>query len=132
MQSQKFELHSGRHDHVPSGCVIAATSYVHETVSLPPYCVIGDHCYVGPHAILRPGAYLRDHSLVNARAVIGNSCEIKNSIVFEDVQIPHFNYVGDAVIGRGAHLGAGAILSNYRLDGKLITIRGYGEMVLNY
>ena len=87
---------------------------------------------MGPHVTLRPGAYLRENSLINARAIIGNSCEIKNSIVFEGAQIPHFNYVGDSVIGCEAHLGAGVILSNYRLDRKLIIIKGYGETALNY
>jgi bifunctional N-acetylglucosamine-1-phosphate-uridyltransferase/glucosamine-1-phosphate-acetyltransferase GlmU-like protein len=61
--------------------------------------------------------------------VLGNSCELKNSIVFDDAQIPHFNYVGDSILGHKAHLGAGAILSNVRLDRGEITVSTDGGII---
>ena len=72
---------------------------------------------------LRPGAYLRGGVLVGKNAVIGNSCEIKNALLFDGAQVPHFNYVGDSVLGYYAHLGAGAATSNFKSDGSCVTIR---------
>ena len=71
---------------------------------------------------LRPGAYLRGGVIIGKNAVIGNSCEIKNALLFDGAQVPHFNYVGDSVLGHYAHLGAGAVTSNFKSDGSCITI----------
>ena len=76
---------------------------------------------VGPSIIdggaeIRPGAFIRGNAIIGKGAVIGNSTEIKNSIIFDKAQLPHYNYLGDSIIGYKAHLGAGAIASNLRLD----------------
>ncbi len=87
---------------------------------------------IGPAVIgrgteIRPGAYIRGAVIIGDGAVIGNSTEIKNAIIFDGVQLPHYNYVGDSIIGYKAHLGAGAIISNFRLDRKNIKIKDSGE-----
>src|SRR5690606_4396624 len=70
-----------------------------------------------------PGAYVRGNVIVGARAVLGNSCEFKNCLLMDGVQVPHFSYVGDSILGNRAHLGAGVVLSNLRLDQQPITMR---------
>ncbi len=71
---------------------------------------------IGHRTEVRPGAYIRGNALIGDGCVIGNSTEIKNSILFDGVQVPHYNYVGDSILGYLAHMGAGAILSNVRAD----------------
>jgi NDP-sugar pyrophosphorylase family protein len=71
---------------------------------------IGENCYIGP------GCYIRENTILDNGVIVGNSCELKNCVVFDKAEIPHWNYVGDSVLGYKAHLGAGVILSNYRLD----------------
>ena len=78
---------------------------------------------IGHKTEVRPGAYIRGSVIIGDGAVIGNSTEIKNSIIFDGVQLPHYNYVGDSIIGYRAHLGAGAIISNFRLDHQNISIK---------
>ncbi len=84
-------------------------------------------CIKGPAVIcagaeIRHGAYIRGNALIGANAVVGNSTEIKNAILFDNVQVPHYNYVGDSILGYKAHMGAGALASNVRSDKKNITI----------
>lgn len=71
---------------------------------------------IGRRAEIRPGAFIRGRVIVGDGAVIGNSTEVKNSIIFDEANLPHYNYVGDSIVGYRAHLGAGAIASNLRLD----------------
>jgi len=78
---------------------------------------------IGRKTEVRPGAYIRGAVIIGDGAVIGNSTEIKNAIVFDGVQLPHYNYVGDSILGYRAHLGAGAVISNVRLDRKNITVK---------
>ncbi len=78
---------------------------------------------LGPGTELRPGAYIRENVVVGARCVVGNSTELKNCILFDEAQAPHFNYVGDSILGRGAHLGAGSILSNLKSDKREVVVR---------
>ena len=77
---------------------------------------IGENCYI------RSGCYVRENVVVGNGVVMGNSCEFKNSIIFDEVQVPHFNYVGDSILGFKAHLGAGVILSNVKLDRSEIAV----------
>jgi NDP-sugar pyrophosphorylase family protein len=72
--------------------------------------------WIGEGCELRKGCYIRENVIIGNGVVIGNSSEIKNALIFDEAQIPHFNYVGDSILGFRAHLGAGAILSNVRLD----------------
>lgn len=78
--------------------------------------------WIGAGCELRKGCYIRENVIIGDRVVIGNSCELKNSLVFNEAQIPHFNYVGDSLLGFRAHLGAGVILSNVRLDRAEISV----------
>jgi UDP-N-acetylglucosamine diphosphorylase / glucose-1-phosphate thymidylyltransferase / UDP-N-acetylgalactosamine diphosphorylase / glucosamine-1-phosphate N-acetyltransferase / galactosamine-1-phosphate N-acetyltransferase len=77
---------------------------------------------IGPGCELRHGAFLRGNVLMGAGCVVGNSTELKNAILFDGVQVPHFNYAGDSILGHRSHLGAGAILSNVRLDGRTVRV----------
>jgi NDP-sugar pyrophosphorylase family protein len=78
---------------------------------------------IGSKTEVRPSSYIRGSAIIGEGAVIGNSTEIKNAIIFDGAQLPHYNYVGDSIIGYKAHLGAGAIISNFRLDHGQITIK---------
>ena len=78
--------------------------------------------WIGEGCEIRNGAYIRENVIIGSGCVIGNSCELKNCIIFDEAQIPHFNYVGDSILGYKAHLGAGAILSNVKLDHSEIII----------
>lgn len=82
---------------------------------------------IGHSAEIRPGAFIRGNVIVGDGAVIGNSTEVKNAIVFDGAQLPHYNYVGDSIIGYKGHLGAGAIASNLKLDKKEIVLKSEGE-----
>ena len=84
---------------------------------------------IGHKTEIRPGAYIRGSVIIGDGAVIGNSTEIKNAVIFDGAQLPHYNYVGDSVIGYKAHLGAGAIISNFRLDHGNISIKADGEKI---
>lgn len=84
---------------------------------------------IDEEAEIRHCAFLRGSVIVGKGAVVGNSCEVKNSILFNRVQIPHYNYVGDSVLGYGSHLGAGAITSNVKSDKSLVTIKTENEKI---
>lgn len=92
-------------------------------VRVSPTATIAGPCIVGAGSEIRSGAFLRGSTLIGRGCVIGNSTEVKNAILFDGVKAPHFNYIGDSILGFGAHLGAGAILSNRRCDGAPIVLR---------
>lgn len=97
--------------------------FVHRSARIAPTAVIIAPCVICANAEVRHGAYLRGGVLVGEDCVVGNSVELKNCILFDGVQVPHFNYVGDSVFGYKAHLGAGAIASNLRADRALVTVK---------
>ncbi|MDR1457962.1 MAG: UDP-N-acetylglucosamine diphosphorylase [Puniceicoccales bacterium] len=101
---------------------IGRNVYVHPSVRLPHFATLGNNVFIDEDTELRPGAYIRDNVIIGRGCVIGNSCELKNSVVMNYVQIPHFNYVGDSILGNHCHLGAGAVLANLRLDKKCISV----------
>lgn len=78
--------------------------------------VLKGPAWIGENCQIRSGCYVRENVVVGNGVVMGNSCEFKNSIIFDEAQVPHFNYVGDSILGYKAHLGAGVILSNVKLD----------------
>ena len=86
--------------------------------------VISGPCIIGANTEIRPGAFIRGSALVGENCVIGNSTELKNVILFDGVQVPHYNYVGDSILGYKAHLGAGAITSNVRGDKGQVCVDG--------
>lgn len=83
---------------------------------------------IGHGTEIRPGAFIRGSVITGSNCVIGNSSELKNCILLDKVQVPHYNYVGDSVLGNHAHMGAGSICSNLKSDGKNIVIHGDTEM----
>jgi NDP-sugar pyrophosphorylase family protein len=102
--------------------VIQGPAWIHPSVKfIGPATLIGP-VWIGPNTEVRPGAYVRGNVIVGAGAVLGNSCEFKNCLLMDKAQVPHFSYVGDSILGNGAHLGAGVICSNLRLDQKPITV----------
>lgn len=80
-------------------------------------------CIIDDNTIIKPGAYIRGNAIIGKNSVIGNSTEIKNAIIFDNCQLPHYNYVGDSILGYHVHLGAGVILSNLKNDGTNIDIK---------
>lgn len=108
---------------LPPGIDVSGSVFVHATVKLPSHATIIGPAWIGPETEIRPGAYIRGNVIVGANCVLGNSCEFKNCLLMDGVQVPHFSYVGDSILGNGAHLGAGAILSNLRLDQQPISVR---------
>ncbi len=84
--------------------------------------VLKGPAWIGENCQIRSGCYVRENVIVGDGAVLGNSCEFKNCILFDEVQVPHFNYVGDSILGYRAHLGAGVILSNVKLDHREIMV----------
>lgn len=84
---------------------------------------------IGPNTEVRPGAFIRGKVLVGADCVVGNSTELKNVILFDHVQVPHYNYVGDSILGYYSHMGAGAITSNVKQDKTLVCVRLGAESV---
>jgi len=95
---------------------------VGENVKIHPSAVIEAPAIIGANTEIRPGAFIRGNVITGKGCVIGNSTELKNSILLDGVQIPHYNYVGDSVLGNNAHMGAGAVCSNLKSDKKEITI----------
>jgi NDP-sugar pyrophosphorylase family protein len=90
--------------------------WIARSAEISPLVTIHGPAIIGEHAELRPGAFLRGNVLVGAGATVGNSTELKNCILFDGVEVPHFNYVGDSILGYKAHLGAGAVTSNVKSD----------------
>lgn len=95
-----------------------------------PTASITGPCIIGPDTEVRHCAFIRGAALVGAGAVVGNSTELKNCILFDGVQVPHYNYVGDSVLGYKSHLGAGAITSNVKSDKTEVVIRIGEERIL--
>lgn len=97
--------------------------WVHESACVSPTASLAAPCILGAGTQVRQGAFLRGGVLVGENCVVGNSTELKNCILFDGVQVPHFNYVGDSILGYCSHLGAGAITSNVRLDKRNVAVR---------
>jgi NDP-sugar pyrophosphorylase family protein len=101
---------------VPQGAFIGEDVFIDEGTTLEPGAVIRGPAWIGKNCIIRAGCYIRENVVVGNGCVLGNSCEFKNSVIFDNAEVPHYNYVGDSILGYKAHLGAGVILSNVRLD----------------
>ena len=97
--------------------------WISRSAKIAPTASISGPCIIGHEAEVRHCAFLRGSALVGAEAVVGNSTELKNCILFDGVQVPHYNYVGDSVLGYKSHLGAGAITSNVKSDKSEVVIR---------
>lgn len=108
---------------LPPGVQVEGAVWIDPSVKLPAYATIIGPAWIGSKTEIRPGAFIRGNVIVGAGCVLGNACEFKNCVLLDGVQVPHFSYVGDSILGNGAHLGAGVILSNLRLDQQPITVR---------
>ncbi|MBQ4244601.1 MAG: UDP-N-acetylglucosamine pyrophosphorylase [Clostridia bacterium] len=105
---------------------ISENVWVHKTARIAPTAFIGAPCIIGAGTEVRHCAFIRGSALVGEGCVIGNSVELKNVIIFDGVQVPHFNYVGDSILGYMSHTGAGAVTSNVKSDKKNVVIKGEG------
>lgn len=103
---------------------IGENIWVAKSASIAPTVAINGPCIIGKNAEIRQCAFIRRNAIVGEGAVVGNSTELKNVILFNKVQVPHYNYVGDSVLGYKAHMGAGSITSNVKSDKKLVVIHG--------
>lgn len=97
---------------------------VGENVTISPTAVINAPAIIGSGTEIRPGAFIRGNVITGENCVIGNSSEFKNCILLDNVQAPHYNYIGDSVLGNYSHTGAGVICSNLKSDGKNIVVHG--------
>ncbi len=96
--------------------------WVHKTAKVFDSAYLGENIIIGRDAEVRHCAFLRSNALVGEGAVVGNSTELKNVILFDKVQVPHYNYVGDSILGYKAHMGAGSITSNVKSDKLLVKV----------
>ncbi len=103
--------------------------WVHRTASVFPSAYLGAPCIIGPNTEVRHCAFIRGSALVGSDCVVGNSVELKNVILFDHVQTPHFNYVGDSILGYCSHMGAGSITSNVRSDKKPVVVHSGTEQI---
>lgn len=108
---------------IPKNFTIEGDVFIGENVKLPSFGTLQGPAYIAKNCELRPSIYIRGSVIVGENCILGNSCEFKNALLLDRVQVPHFNYVGDSILGTGAHLGAGAILSNLRFDRQPIFMR---------
>lgn len=102
---------------IAKSAVVAPTAYIHGPA------------IIGKNAEIRHCAFIRGNAIVGEGAVVGNSTELKNVILFNKVQVPHYNYVGDSILGYKSHMGAGAITSNVKSDKTLVTVKENGNIV---
>lgn len=100
--------------------------WIARSAKIYPNNYIAGPCIIGENTEVRPGAFIRGNALVGNDCVVGNSTELKNVILFNHVQVPHYNYVGDSVLGFYSHMGAGSITSNVKADKTLVHVKGAG------
>ncbi|MBR3667657.1 MAG: UDP-N-acetylglucosamine pyrophosphorylase [Ruminococcus sp.] len=103
--------------------------WVHKTAKVFPTAYLGSPCIIGAGTEVRHGAFVRGSALVGENCVVGNSVELKNVILFDNVQTPHYNYVGDSILGYKSHMGAGSITSNVKSDKTNVVIKDGDEQL---
>ena len=111
----------------PDYVQVSPSVWVHTTAEVAPTAYLGAPCIIGPGTQVRHCAFIRGSALVGENCVVGNSVELKNVILFDNVQVPHFNYAGDSILGYKAHLGAGAVTSNVKSDKTLVVVKTPNE-----
>lgn len=100
-----------------------------KSAAIFPTAYLNGPVIIGKNTEVRHGAFIRGSALVGDSAVVGNSTELKNVILFNNVQVPHYNYVGDSILGYRSHMGAGSITSNVKSDKTLVTVKYQGEKI---
>ena len=113
LSTSEYECHEGN-IWIARSATVAPTAYIHGPA------------IIGKDAEVRHCAFIRGNAIVGEGAVVGNSTELKNAVLFNKVQVPHYNYVGDAVLGYKSHMGAGSICSNVKSDKKLVVVKDPG------
>ena len=108
---------------LPPGVHAEGPLWIHPEARLPTYATIIGPVYIGARTEVKPGAFIRGNVIVGEDCVLGNACEYKNCLLMDSVKTPHYNYVGDSILGNKAHLGAGAIFSNLRLVNRDVLVR---------
>ena len=103
--------------------------WVHKTATVAPTAYLGAPCIIGAETEVRHCAFVRGSALVGKNCVVGNSVELKNVILFDNVQTPHYNYVGDSILGYKSHMGAGSITSNVKSDKTLVVVHNGSECI---
>ena len=103
--------------------------WVHKTAVIAPTAYLGEPCIIGANTEVRHCAFIRGSALVGESCVIGNSVELKNVILFDNVQVPHYNYVGDSILGYKSHMGAGSVTSNVKSDKTLVVVKNGEEQI---
>ena len=129
-------LKVANHASVSEKAVIGENVFLGEGTIVEPGALIEGPAFIGQNCQIRHGAYIRANVIVGNGCVIGNASELKNSLLFNDCRVPHFNYVGDSILGHHAHLGAGVILSNLRsipgnvlVNGEDTGLRKFGALI---
>ncbi len=102
--------------------------WIHKTAKIAPTASITGPAIIDEDAEIRHCAFIRGAVVIGKRSILGNSCEAKNSIIYDDVQTPHFNYIGDAILGSHSHMGAGCIISNIKSDRKNVVIKEHDNV----
>lgn len=102
---------------------VSSQVWVHKSATVAPTAFLGAPCIIGANTEVRHCAFIRGSALVGENCVIGNSVELKNVILFDNVQVPHYNYVGDSILGYKSHMGAGSVTSNVKSDKTLVTVK---------
>ena len=108
---------------------VSENVWVHRTAKVFSSAYLGAPCIIGPDTEVRHCAFIRGSALVGAGCVVGNSVELKNVILFDHVQTPHYNYVGDSILGYFSHMGAGSITSNVKADKQLVVVKNGTEKI---
>ncbi len=105
--------------------------WVHNSAKIFESAYLGAPCIIGENTEVRHCAFIRGSALVGNNSVVGNSVELKNVIIFDNVEVPHYNYVGDSILGFKSHMGAGSITSNVKSDRSLVVIHGEEDIYTN-
>ena len=108
---------------------VAPQVWVHVTATVAPTAFLGAPCIIGAGTEVRHCAFIRGSALIGEGCVVGNSVELKNVILFDGVQVPHYNYVGDSILGYKSHMGAGSLTSNVKSDKSLVVVRDGSEAI---
>ena len=116
-------LSSDEFDNPSEGVWIAKDAKVY------PSAYIGAPCIIDHGAEVRHCAFIRESAIVGKNSVVGNSCEVKNAVIFDNCEVPHYNYVGDSVLGYHAHMGAGSVTSNVKSDRKNVVVKSDDEQM---
>ena len=103
--------------------------WIHKSVTVAKTATLNGPLIIDADTEVRPGAFIRGKAIVGKNCVVGNSTELKNVVLFNTVQVPHYNYVGDSILGTHSHMGAGSITSNVKSDKTLVVVKGKDEQI---